>query len=120
MAVVTLSLQKQDATGQTYANPVKPDFTVRFRNSGVKKSLNGITVNNIMAEIIYNDNNAVTVGGVSASDAISVRLRVSGTLESATRINQFLTGLSAQMANWVSQSVFKGFNPTSAPAITEP
>jgi len=120
MAVVTLSLQKQDATGQTYANPAKPDFTVRFKNSSARKTLNGVSVNNLMCEIVYNDNNSVTVGGVAASDAISARLRVSGVLESKTRLNQFLTGLAAQIAAWQTQNVFQGFNPTTAPAITEP
>jgi len=103
--------------GVLYADPGDPGFTVRFRNSSAKKTLNGVSVNNYVGEIIYNDDVAVTVGGVAATDAVSVRIRVSGTNEASTRKSAILTTLAAQLMTWDGQSAFKGFNPTTAPTI---
>jgi len=114
----TLSVKSQDNAGVTYADPAKPDMIVRFRFGNTVKTLNGVSVTNYAAEIIYNDNNAVTVGGVSAQDALSVRLRVSGALESKTRLSQLLASLAAQLVTWDGQNVMQGFRPSTAPVLT--
>lgn len=115
---VTLSVKSQDNSGVTYADPAKPDTTVRFRFSSAVKQLNGVSVPNYATEIIMNDNNAVTVGSVSAQDAISVRVRVSGSLESKARLSQFIATLCAQLDIWDSENVMQGFRPSTAPVIT--
>jgi len=120
MSAVTLSVKQTDAAGVTYADPTKPDMTIRFRFSGTKKVLNGVQTNNYAEEIIVNDNNSVTVGGVSALDAISVRVRVSGALESKTRLRNILTSLAAQLGTWETENVMQGFRPSTAPVITTP
>lgn len=121
MAAVTLQVIRQEATGVVYADPAKPDTTCRFRNTNAQKTLNGVPVPNYRTEIIYNDNNSIEVAtGVNAVDAVSIRLSVSGTLLSATRINNILNSLAAQLSAWETQNVFKGFLPTSAPVITTP
>jgi len=118
MAANPLSVKKTDPNGVTYADPAKPDFTVRFRNTQSKKTLNGVSVDNYLSEIIYNDNNSIEVAtGVDAVDAISVRLRVSGALASSTRITEIITALALQVGTWNTQHVFQGFNPTTAPAV---
>lgn len=119
MASVTLSVKSQDSSGVTYADPAKPDMTVRFRSSTVNKLLNGVQVPNYSAEIIANDNNSVTVGGVAAKDALSVRVRVSGSLESKGRLRDILTSIAAQMGQWETENVMQGFRPTTAPAIND-
>lgn len=119
MATVTLSVKSQDSSGITYADPAKPDATVRFRFSTVTKSLNGVQVPNYATEIIANDNNAITVGGVSAVDALSVRIRVSGSLESKGRLRDLLTSIAAKMATWETENVMQGFRPTTAPDIND-
>jgi len=111
------SLLRQVNDGVIYADPAKPDFTIRFRNDKSNKTLNGVQTTNYIGEIIYNDNNTVTVGGVSCVDAVSIRLRVSGTSESHTRISAILTTLAAQLMTWDGQSVFRGFNPTTVPTV---
>jgi len=111
----TLTLLRQEPTGVVYADTAKPDFTVRFRNTQAQKTLNGVNTKNYLTEIIYNDGNAVTIGGVAATDAISVRLRVSGTVESAARLTVLLHSLADQIQTWDSQKVMQGFPPTSAP-----
>lgn len=116
--MATLQVLRQENNGVVYADPAKPDMTVRFRNTVAAKTLNGVSVKNYRTEIIYNDNNSVTVGdGVSALDAVSIRLSVSGALESETRVEEILAALAAQINTWAGQNVFKGFNPTSAPVI---
>lgn len=116
--MATLQLLRQENTGVVYSDPAKPDLTVRFRNTSVMKSLNGVSVRNQLAEIIYNDQNEVTVAtGVTAKDAVSVRLRVSGCTLSAARLTVLLHALAEQIDTWNSQNVFAGFNPTTAPVI---
>lgn len=119
MASVTLSVKSQDNSGITYADPAKPDTTVRFRFSSTVKQLNGVSVPNYATEIIANDNNAVTVGEVSAQDALSVRVRVSGTLLSKGRLRDILTSIAAQCATWETENVMQGFRPATAPAIND-
>lgn len=119
MAVVTLSVKSQDSSGVTYADPAKPDMSVRFRFSTVSKSLNGVQVPNYSTEIIANDNNAIVVGGVDALDALSVRIRVSGTLQSKARLRDILTSIAAGCAQWETENVMQGFRPATAPGIND-
>lgn len=116
---VTLSVKSQDSSGITYADPAKPDCTVRFRFSNTNKVLNGVTVANYATEIIVNDNNDVTVGGVSAKDAISIRIRTSAALESAARLRDLLTSIAVQLDDWDTEHVCQGFRPTTAPVIQD-
>lgn len=115
---VTLSVKSQDNTGVSYADPAKPDCIIRFRFSSTVKALNGVSTPNYATEIIVNDNNAITVGGVSAQDALSIRVRVSGSLGSKTRLRQLLTSLASQLGTWETENVMQGFRPATAPVIT--
>jgi len=119
MATVTLSVKSQDTSGITYADPAKPDMSVRFRFSTINKTLNGVQVPNYATEIIANDNNAITVGGVDALDALSVRIRVSGSLASKARLRDILTSLAASMAQWETENVAQGFRPATAPYVND-
>lgn len=116
----TLSVKSQENAGVTYAVPAKPDTTIRFRFTSAVKVLNGVSVPNYATELIVNDNNSVTVGGVSAIDALSVRLRVSGALESKARLRQLLLSIVAQLGTWETENVMQGFRPTTAPVLLDP
>jgi len=120
MANVTLQVKSLDANGVTYANPNKPDSTVRIRSAVTSKMLNGVPVQNYATEYIYNDNNAVTVGGIAAVDANSVRVRVSGSLQSAANLRQMLLSMAAQVGTWDTEHVNQGFRPTTAPVLIYP
>jgi hypothetical protein len=113
----SLKLQRQDATGVTYAALTDPDLTVKFRQSSAKKSLNSVPVENYTSEIIYNDDNPVVVAGVNANDAVSVRVRVSATKESAARVKNILLSMAAQVGAWSDEGVFIGFQPTTPPSL---
>jgi hypothetical protein len=119
MATVTLAVKSQDSSGVTYADPAKPDSSVRFRFSTVNKSLNGVQVPNYAVEIIANDNNPITVGGVAALDALSVRVRISGSIESKGRLRDILTSIGASLAQWETENVVQGFRPVTAPYIND-
>lgn len=119
MSTITLSIKSQDSSGVTYADPAGPDNTVRFRFSQTVKTLNGVSVPNYATEIIVNDNNPVTVGGVSAQDALSIRIRVSGALESKARLRDLLTSVAAQLGQWETENVMQGFRPSTAPVIND-
>jgi len=117
MANTTLSVKSLDNSGVTYADPGKPDTTIRFRFSTTSKVLNGVPTANYATEIIVNDNFPVTLGAVDALDAISIRIRVSGSLASKARIGLFLTSLAAQLGTWNTENVNQGFRPSTAPVL---
>lgn len=119
MASVTLSVKSQDSAGITYADPAKPDSTVRFRFSSTVKQLNGVSIPNYATEVIVNDNNSITIGSVSAQDALSIRVRISGTLLSKGRLRDLLTSIAAQLGTWETENVMQGFRPATAPAIND-
>lgn len=120
MASVTLSVKSQDNAGITYGDPANPSNTVRFRFSSVAKTLRDISVANLATEIIVNDQNNITVNGVAAVDALSIRIRVSGSLASKTRLRNLLTSIAAQLGTWETENVMQGFRPATAPVITTP
>lgn len=109
----------RDANGVTFANPTDPDFRVRFKTTSSQKSLNGVSVMNFVTEIIVNDNVPVELGKTSANDPVAVRIRVSGSLASATRRNAILKSIASQLGTWADENVFAGFEPKTAPNNVE-
>jgi hypothetical protein len=108
----------QDSFGVTYADPLDPDFSVRFKNTRANKNLNGVNTQNYVTEIICNDNAPVVLNGVNATDALSVRVRVSGSFEATDRKIQILKSLGEQLSAWADENVLVGFTPTTVPYNT--
>lgn len=112
---MTFKVQKTENTGIVYADPSDPDLTVRLKHSSQAKSLNGVSVTNQVTEIICNDNTGVTVGGVSAVDALSVRVRISGSLPATARKKALVAAMMSTLDAWADEDVLSGFNPTTVP-----
>ncbi|UUW20981.1 MAG: hypothetical protein [Sanya duin-like virus 1] len=112
---MALKIQKIDQTGVIYADPSDPGLTVRFKQGSQGKSLNGVSVANHVTEVIYTDDVPVTISGVSAVDAVSIRLRVSGTAQAKARIKSLLVAMAADVDNWSDEDVFGGFRPVTTP-----
>jgi methyl coenzyme M reductase subunit C-like uncharacterized protein (methanogenesis marker protein 7) len=115
MTDVTTKLYQTKSDGVVYSDPADAGFMVRFKSTSAQKSLSGVAVTNKVTEVIINDDNAITVSGVGATDALSVRLRVSGSVESVDRLAEILSGLASQINTWVSEDVLLGFSPSTAP-----
>lgn len=115
--MATLKVLRLESDGVTYADPSDRDLTVRFKSSSAGKSLSGSPVKNYATEVIFNDDNPIVVAGNNVNDAISIRLRVSGTSESMPRIEEILSAMVAQLPTWVTEDVFLGFAPDTAPVI---
>lgn len=113
---MALKIQKIENTGVVYADPADPGLSVRFKQTEQGKSLNGVPVANHSTEIIINDDNAVTVSGQAAVDAISIRVRVSAAPQSKARVKALL-GILASSSAWSDEDVFSGFRPVTAPTI---
>lgn len=111
----TTQKRGMDQYGPTYADPSDPDFTVRFKTTSGRKNLNGISVDNYITEIIVNDLYSVESGSNSATDALAVRVRVSGSSLSHDRLKEILAGLASQLATWGNENVLLGFEPQTAP-----
>lgn len=105
----------RDANGVTFADPLDPDFTVRFKTKRSNKGLSGVNVENYLTEIIINDNEVITVGNSSATEALSVRIRVSGSAKSMPRLKSVIASVAEQLPTWVDQNVLLGFEPTTVP-----
>lgn len=112
---MTFKVQKTENTGIVYADPADPGLTVRVKHSTQGKTLNGVQVANQVTEVIVNDDNNITVNGVAAVDAVSLRLRVSGGIQSTPRKKSLLAALRATLDAWEDEDVLSGFNPTSVP-----
>jgi len=115
MALATLQLYSQQSNGVTYALPEDPDCTVRFKTSSNPKTLDGKRVINYVTEIMMNDLHPLTIGDTSVNDALSVRIRVSGSAESMDRLEQMVDNLSSKFPTWMSENVLLGFRPSTAP-----
>lgn len=103
------------ANGITFANPKDPNYTVRFKHSRARKRLNGMSVENYIEEIIINDLVGVTVAGKPTTDAVSVRIRISGSAEAHVQIKRILKNLAAQLPAWADENVALGFEPSVPP-----
>lgn len=110
-----LQLYSRDANGVTFADPADPDYTIRFKNTKTRKSLNGVSVDNHVEEIVFNDLVPVTIGSQTANDAVSIRIRISGSAASHTRVKSILASIAAQLPGWATGNVALGFEPTVAP-----
>lgn len=107
---------RNEINGVTYANPSKPDCTLRVKHSSASKSLDGVATVNHVAEIIVNDLNTVTLGSKEVKDAVSVRIRISGATQSQGRVNAILKALGGITAKWEPENVIVGFLPETAPS----
>jgi len=114
---MAIKIQKIENNGVVYADPADPGLSIRFKQTSQGKSLNGVPVENHVTEIIINDDNQVTVAGSNAIDAISVRLRISGSAQSKARVKALL-GVLASTNAWADEDVFSGFRPVTPPSIT--
>lgn len=112
---ITTQLKTRDAYGVTYANPSEPDMTVRFKHTSAKKVLNGVSVLNNVSEIIVNDTVSFDIGKQTATDNLSIRLRVSGAQPSNARLVSLLKSLCSQIPKWADENVISGFEPRTVP-----
>lgn len=115
--MTALSLYRQTSDGSIYADPTEPDYTVRFKTVSAPKSVSGQKTVNYITEIIVNDNNNVSIAGVGAVDPVSVRIRVSGCIESQSRLNAIVASVAASLPTWAGEHVFTGFGPGTPPNV---
>lgn len=113
-----MKIMRQDATGQIYAETAKPSLTVRFKQTSGVKNIDGVSLQNNVAEIIVNDSNVLTIGTKSLKDPLSVRIKVSGSAESAARKKVLVKAIAAQLDEWADEDVYEGFPPSTVPVIT--
>lgn len=107
---------KVDQYGITYADPADPNKQVRFKTTSARKNVDGVSVTNYVSEIIINDESPLDGDcGSCANEAISVRLRVSGSMESRTAVESLINILTTNMTDFLSDNVFYGFQPTNPP-----
>lgn len=101
--------------GAIYADPLKPTATCRFKTTSGAKTIDGVRLQNVVTEIIFNDVNPVTAGAKTANDALSVRIRISGSVDSHPRLKALLNSLASQVDEWGTENVLLGFEPTTRP-----
>ena len=112
---MALQVLTRDNNGVTFSDPAHPEYTFRTKTTKSKKNLNGNSVDNYVTEIIINDSSNVSVGGTVVPDAVSIRLRLSGSGYSEARVNKILENLASYVPSIVSGHTFLGFDP-SAPS----
>lgn len=110
---MTMKVITMDQYGVTYADSSDPDFQVRFKTTNGRKSIDGVSVQNFVTEVIVTDNNKVG----DMNEALSVRLRTSGSVENKARLYALIDVLADNLAALKSDDVFFGFRPTAAPTV---
>ena len=109
-----LQVLTRDSNGITFSDPDHPQYTFRTKTSKTKKSLNGQNVDNYVTEIIINDTSPIALpGGTNVGDALSIRLRLSGSGYSEARVNSLLKNLAGYIPKFVTSHSFLGFEPAA-------
>lgn len=104
-----------DAYGSIFVDPLDPNFSVRFKTTRTRKSLNGFAVDNFITEIIVSDINPITIGSTTTNDTLAVRIRTSGSELSQARLKAILLSVASQIPSWNNENVLLGFRPTTLP-----
>lgn len=108
-------LLSADSYGVTFADPLDPNFTVRFKTVKSRKQINGLSLDNYVTEIICNDITPARIGEGNVNDTVSVRFRVSGSEHSIPRLKAILASLASQVDAWSAENALLGFRPTTVP-----
>lgn len=114
---MSMKIIQQHNNGQTWADPSDPNSTIRFKTTANPKILDGQRTTNYVTEIIFNKTKAVEVGGKTTPDALSVRFRFSGALQSQGEVAAMATQLASQLAVWVDEGTLTGFPVETAPLV---
>lgn len=88
---------------------------IRLKTSTARKTVDGISCNNVRTEIIYNADVPITSGGRTGTDKLSVRVTTSGSNLSYAEMAAALSDMAARMTALANVDVHKGFinvNPT--------
>lgn len=111
----------RSATDVTFADPTDPNCTIRVKRSGGVKKIGPLSVDNNVTEVISNDTVTLSEGGtILGDDAISVRMRISGSARSKSRLLRLMNMTIAYVEALEDDGVFEGFEPTATPTIIEP
>lgn len=110
-----LKIRKTENNGVVYSNPSDLGLTVRFKQNDQMKKLDNLPVANYLTEIIVNDDFQIPLAEKKVIDAISIRVRVSGTHQSKARIKELLKMLGTKFETWADEDVFSGFRPQTPP-----
>ena len=111
----TTQFLNADAYGSTFVDPLNPDFSVRFKTTRNRKSLNGFSVDNYITEIIVSGTDQITIGTATVNDTLAVRVRTSGSELSQARLKEILLSIASQIPNWANENVLLGFRPVTVP-----
>lgn len=115
---MAFQLQKSDPTSSTWADPAEPTYTVRLKQVSAPKQLAGEATVNHATEIIISRLVDVTIGGETVRDTLSVRMRVSGAVESKTSLDAMADLLCNTLTTaWTDASHWIGFTPTAVPVV---
>lgn len=117
MALTPLQVYRSGTDGVIYMSPSKPSFSVRFKTTRAPKKLGAIQTENVIQEIIATALNPVVVGSNTADDAISFRVRISGSVLSEAAIGSLASAIAASVPTWAAEHVLIGFNPVTVPQV---
>lgn len=111
---MTMQIIATDQYGVTYADPADPDFQIRFKTLSARKSVDGKSLVNYVSEVIITDSHRVGVD--SPNEALSVRMRTSGSIENKAQVYALVDFLANNISQFKTDSVFYGFRPSTAPS----
>lgn len=85
------------------------EASIRLKTNQARKSVDGISCNNIRTEIIYNEDSLITSGDRTGTDKLSIRLVTSGSNLSHAAMARALADMAVRINALVAVDVHKGF-----------
>lgn len=115
-------VQKTDFNSTLWGDPATPDVLVRLKQTQAPKSMTGgVDAINHRTEFVLNDRHGVMIDGIDTHDKLSVRLSVSGTAESESRLVELVDMLTNTVSVvWNGTHWTIGYTPFAPPAFPAP
>lgn len=110
-------LQSVDVNSVTFADPSDINHTFRVKNSRTPKNLQGVPLTNNRMEFIDNSHAVRISGDNVAKEPLSIRVIISGSIESETEVLQRWTDMKTNVDAAIVDGALKGFKPTQDTTI---
>lgn len=115
---MTYKTQASQPGSVTWADTSDITHTLRARVELAPKKTSGITTTNNRSEVIHARRGVITDGVLTAKEAQSIRLVISGSIEGKNQIKADLAAVFASANAMVDAGLLDGFVPTDALVVT--
>lgn len=115
---MTFKLQSSQPGSAIWADTSDINHTLRAKVDIAPKNISGVNLVNNRSEVIHNRKVPVTVGTLTTTEAQSIRVSFSGSLEASAQLAADWAVVKANTDAFIASLMLKGFVPTDAVVTT--